>query len=356
MATPANTAPLLPPDDEGYADKAKRTGKAACKKGAQYCGIGFLAIFVLAFIAQLIIYFGFITLGCGPRAIGQDYHFPGGGKSNYGDADYNLLPQDFLLTERERSWWGWPLDVIPSNVAAAASGAQVGTWWRNSGPLWFTYTYEDISNSKLTAYMRVNFFVPWTSYKIARCDGKGPVFTFTERGHWMNNKIRRIMRMNQASQYYVYADGELVADAKEVETGFPSLTIDNHTTGDETSSALLSSRHFHGDKDQWYTHNKVSSGVPYYVTAAISLPFAYRAMEVKSQTGASDKDAAKPTIAPQFLLKPAGKGLAKVAAKDVELDKTPAAVEQKMPVSKVVATKEEKASATPMAQVEQHLV
>jgi len=371
MATQDNTAPLLPPEDQGDGGdsclkQAKRSGKTACKKGAYYCGIGFLGLFVLAFIVQLILYFGFITLGCGPRAIGPGYHFPGGGKSKFGDAAYNLLPQDYLLSERTRSWWGWPLDVIPSSLATTAGGAQVGTWWRNTGPLWYTYTYEDISNSKLTAYMRANIFVPWMSYKIARCDGKGPVITFTEGGYWIHNKIRRLMRMNQASQYAIYSDGEFVADAKEVETGTLSLTILNHTTGDETSSSLLNNRHFHGSMDQWYVHSKEISQIPYYVTGAMSLPFAYAAMEEKGKTGAKAKEAAKPTQAPQFLLKPVG--TAKVAAKYAELDKEPAAVEQKMPTVKVVATKEEmptvevvatkeeKTVATPVARVDQHLV
>jgi len=362
MATQAGakTEPLLPPDeDEGFVANAKRGGKAACKTGCTYCAIGFFGLFILAFICQLILYFGFITLGCGPRAIGEGYHFPGGGKSNYGDAAYNLLPQDYLLSQRERSWWGWPLDVIPSNLAAAASGAQVGTWWRNAGPLWWTYTYEDISNSKLTAYMRVNFFVPWMSYKIARCDGKGPVVTFTETGFFIHNRIRRLFQMNQASQYSVYFDGELVADAKEVRHGYPSLTVNNHTTGDEASSSILSGRHFHGNMDQWYIHNKMSSQMPYYVTAAMSLPFAYAEMDAKSKKGAAAAahDAAKPTQSPQFLLKPVGTGLAKIAAKYAELDKEPAAVEQAMPTAKVVATKEEeRPAATPAAKVDQHLV
>jgi hypothetical protein len=240
----------------------------------------FIVLALVAVIAQYAMYYTF-TLGCGPKAIGNNYVFPGGGKSPLGGAAFNLLPEFSLLSERDRSFWGWPFDVMPANVAGTAAGAQVGTWWRNAGILFYTYTYEDIANSKLTAYMRMNYWCPWISYKIARCDGEGPVVTFTENGNWLRNKIRLFFKLNQAQSYNIYLDAKHVATVQEVTNGYPSLTINNADSGKEMGSALLANRHVHGDKDQWQVDNLKSTELPFFVASAISLPFAFSALGEK---------------------------------------------------------------------------
>lgn len=265
-----------------------------------------LVVFVLAVIAQAAMYSVF-TLGCGPKAIGEHYAYPGGAESNFGDGAYNLVPGATLLSEREHNFWGWPMDVLPANVAATAAGAQVGTWWRNAGIFFYTYTYEDIANSKLTMYMRQDFLKPWLSYRIARCDGKGPIITFSESGHWVNNKVRSIFRMNQAQSFSIWFDSEKVADAQEVNNGYPSLTITNITNGKEVAASILNNRNFHGNRDQWYVHNLEHNSMPYFVAQAVSLPFAYTEVDVKTKIAkakadADAKEGQPPPKAPAYFL------------------------------------------------------
>jgi len=375
LLQPANAvgANLLPTEDEeGCMGKAKTAGKQGLKVGGYYCGIAVGVILLIACIGQAISFYA-VTLGCGPHVVGDMYAFPGGGKSEGGGPAFNLLPQDFLLSERARTFWGVPVDVIPSTFAGSASGAQVGTWWRNSGPLFYTYTYEDIANSKLTVYMRANFWVPWMSYRIKRCDGKGPVVTLSENGYWVHNKIRAMFRMNQAQSFGIWFDGEKVAEAQEVKTGFPSLTLSNVTTGAELSSAILSQRHFHGDKDQWYVHNHIKTKLPYYITAALTLPFAFDEIEDKS----AKAFAGAMTPAPTFFLEPPAATIEVEApaalkeempalklAKDAEAEapaavevEAPAAVKEEMPVLKVAKdAKEEKATVTISTEKAEHHV
>lgn len=194
------------------------------------------------------------------------------------------------------------MDVMPANDASTAGGAQVGTWWKNKGPLFYTYTYEDIANSQLTIYMRANLFVPWTSYRIARCDGKGPIITFSESGNWVTNHIRSLFRVNQAQTYGIWFDSEKVADVQEVSSGYPSLTTTNFTTGEEVASALLKDRNFHGNYDQWYVSNDEKNSMPFWVLSAITVPFAYDEADEKAKAGAADAaNQAPATPGPSFL-------------------------------------------------------
>jgi len=279
----ASPQPLLATDDDsqGFIPKCKDKMKGGAKQGGKVCIGGCLAVFLVLCIVQAVMYAA-VTTGCGPKAIGADYSFPGGGKSANGSAAFNLIPQLSLLAERKVAFWGWAFDLLPANDAGSTAGAQTGTFWRNNGPLFYTYTYEDIANSKLTVYMRKRFWMPYMSYMIARCDGKGPIYTFSEGHNWISNKIRKFFSMNQAQTYLLYADNELVANVQEVGgNGYPSLTLNDVENGKEEGSAILKERNFHGNSDQWYISNHFLDEAPYFLTAMIALPTAYGEAEAK---------------------------------------------------------------------------
>jgi hypothetical protein len=304
----ASPQPLLAADDanQGFVPKLKDKLKGGAKKGAMTCIGACFAIFVVVLIIQGVIYSA-VTAGCGPKAIGDDYVFPGGGKSANGTAAYNLVPQLALMAERSCGMWGCAFDMLPANEAGATAGAQTGTFWRNSGPLFYTYTYEDIANSKLTAYMRKRFWMPFMSYTIARCDGKGPTYTFTEGSNWISNKIRSLFRVNQAQTYQLYADGNFVANVQEVNSGYPSLTLNDEESGKEKGSAILKERDFHGDSDLWLASNSYSNELPYFLTAMVALPEAFDQAEIKtakamSKSPAVTTDKPKDDKSPTLLL------------------------------------------------------
>lgn len=233
-----------------------------------------------------------MTAGCGPTAIGADYSYPGGGTSMNGTAKDNLIPQLSLLAEREPNFWGWAFDLLPANKAGSTAGAQAGTFWRNTGILFDIYTYEDIANSKLTLYMRKRFWMPYMSYMIARCDGKGPTYSFTEGGNWISNKIRALFHMNQAQTYLLYADDELIGNVQEITNGYPSLTVNEEKSGKERASVILKERDFHGGSDLWLVTNRYHDSLPYFITATIALPMAYETAQNKKASASEAAPAA----------------------------------------------------------------
>ena len=95
--------------------------------------------------------------GCGPSRL-NGYNYPGGGTSDYGGPEYNLIPKESMLVEREAAWWGDGFDVFPANKGSSTlQGAQTGFFFRIKGPLFNTYGYEDTESSKITMYMRQRF-------------------------------------------------------------------------------------------------------------------------------------------------------------------------------------------------------
>jgi len=300
----ASGQPLLP---EEPAPSLKEKAREGVKKGCKGLGLVLLGLYVIAIIVQACIY-AVVTTGCGPKMIGEDYSYPGGGKSEYGDATFNLVPERALLIESEHTMWGWPMNVFPASEAAGTTdGANTGTWFRNTGPLFYIYCYEDIANSKITMYMRSNFWLPWVSYKIARCDGKGPTVTFSEYGHWMSNKVRAIFRTNQRHQYSVYLDGEMAAEVQDIDSSVESLTFTNTTVkgGKQSASSVLKGIDHHGKHNEWLIINKraATNSMPYWVANAVTVPFAYTraakdqaAEEAKFGTPAPSSHHSGPTL------------------------------------------------------------
>jgi len=265
--------PLLATEDSEPTDMKTKAKKVARGCAIVSCGC-LLVLFVLAWIVQGFMYW-YATLGCSPKHF-VDYSFPGGGTSNLGGPSFNLVPEISLLTQNAPGWFGSSFSVIPSNAASTTAGAPVGYWWRTGGPIFTTYTYEDVANSRVTLYMRQNLLRIGMSHRIGRCDGKGEQITITEGSNWFMNRIRKIFRFNQAMSYKIYVGDKWVAVAEETSQGFSSVTFRNETSGEVVGSAILASRHFHGQYDQWLVKDVPDKAVfPYYVSSAASLLFAY---------------------------------------------------------------------------------
>ncbi|CAJ1361297.1 unnamed protein product [Effrenium voratum] len=268
----ASTEPLIATDAEETGCRA--TIRKYCKKFFEGLLIIFLVVFILAWIVQAFCYFWATTwTGCTPNNL-KGYAYPGGG----GNASFNVLPKHSLLAERPPVWYGDSFEVIPSNEASSVGGAPVGVWWQTWGPIFPTYTYEDNANSQTTLYMRRKLLRIGQCHVIARCDGTGPVITFTEGLNWFSNRLRKFFQMNQAMSYKIYVDDKLVAIAEETQLGFQSMTFRSVDEGrSAVASSVLQSRHFHGQYDEWLVDNKdkEENVLPYYVSSATTLLFAF---------------------------------------------------------------------------------
>jgi len=229
-------------------------------------------IFCLTWLVQGVMY-AYATLGCGPRAL-DGYNFPGSEASDTNTAWQNLQPRVSLITERDPTWTSKAWDSIPSNEAAQLAEAPNGVWWSTWGPIFNTYTFEDVANSKMTVYMRRNLLRLGMSHRIGRCDGHGPLVTFSEGSNYFTNRIRRLFGFNQGMTFKIYLDDDLVAVAEETSKGVESLTFRDEKTSESVASAVLQQRHFHGKFDQWLVKSQKSSPLPYFVPDAVTVLFA----------------------------------------------------------------------------------
>eukprot|EP00929_Paragymnodinium_shiwhaense_P008000 TRINITY_DN11191_c1_g1_i1.p1 TRINITY_DN11191_c1_g1~~TRINITY_DN11191_c1_g1_i1.p1 ORF type:complete len:369 (-),score=98.75 TRINITY_DN11191_c1_g1_i1:224-1330(-) len=267
----ASPQPLLPPTDTQPAEE-ESLKKRCCKKSVKICGIAAVIVFVLVWIVQAVMYY-YAMLGCGPWAL-KDYSYPGAEASDIFTAEENLQPEYTLICEREGTYTSSAWDSIPSNEASAITEAPNGVWFSTWGPLFHTYVFQDVANSKKTVYMRRNLLRLGMSHRIRRCDGKGPFITFTEGSDYFINRIRLLFGMNQGMTFKIYVDDELVAVAEETQHGVQSLTFRSVKTSDNIASAVLQSRHFHGKYDQWLVKSKKHSPLPYFVADAAAVLFA----------------------------------------------------------------------------------
>lgn len=277
-------APLTGPGKKGDESLLKKVQKGCCGQDGQSVGkkvgkgcCGCLAVtFILMWALQGLIYWFTTSLaGCSAGAL-SNYDYPGGGTSDAGGAVFNLVPRISLLVERPTTSYGDAFDVIPSNEASTINAAPAGAWYRTWGPIYYTYTYEDVANSKTTAYMRANLLRLGQSHRIERCDGQGPDVWFEEGTNYFSNRLRRLFSMNQAYTFKIYQNGELVVLAEEtgMASGFPSMSFRNITTNKMQASSVLKDRSFHGKYDEWLVSNHESLTLPYYVTSAATMLFA----------------------------------------------------------------------------------
>merc|ERR1719362_1824061 len=205
-----------------------------------------------------------------------------------------------LLIERNPWFWGEAFYVFPSSSANTISGGQVGTWWRTWGPIFETYTYEDMS-SKTTIYMRRNLLRFGSSHRIARCDGKGPYITFTEGSNFLGNRIRALLGYNQAMSFKIYSDNDEVGIAEESAGDVPSLIFRN-MHNDLIATSVLADRNFHGTKHEWLIKvNNRTQKVPHFVQNAATLLFAFHNLAI-------EQGDAPPISAPTLVAMPGPSG------------------------------------------------
>jgi len=122
--------------------------------------------------------FHFATVKCGSGSPPDDYAFPGGGHGLYGGPEVNLVPRHSLVVENLPRWYGMAFDVYNATVMGTIAGAPQGTWFRTWGPMFSTYTYQDVQHSQPTIYMRSSWqsiIFQYNDDYIMRCDGKGDV-------------------------------------------------------------------------------------------------------------------------------------------------------------------------------------
>jgi len=290
----ASTEPLIPQHDEETGCGARI--HSFCRSLAKVVALVLLAIFILAWLAQFACFY-WATMGCSASNL-KGYSYPGGGEN----ASYNLMPPIHLLAERPPVWYGSAFEVIPSNEASTVAGAPVGTWWQTAGPIFPTYTYEDVANSQTTVYMRRKLLRLGQSHVIQRCDGKGPVVTFSEGLNFFSNRLRKFFKMNQAMSYKIYIDDELVAVAEETQQGFQSITFRGIHDRKELASSVLQDRHFHGQYDLWLVQNKKEDEImPDYVSSATTLLYAFYTLHQDRHKVVSEKADEAHNSSPNFL-------------------------------------------------------
>uniref|UniRef100_A0A7S4SPQ6 Uncharacterized protein n=1 Tax=Alexandrium monilatum TaxID=311494 RepID=A0A7S4SPQ6_9DINO len=291
-----SSAPLIPPN-ESDASAAPVEGQSTMKRVLKVCGLGcggcFLVVFILAWMLQALMYAWATSLsGCRPGAL-QGFNYDGDAPKDE-DPAYNLMPRVTLLTERSPRKFIMPFYVFPSNQASTIAGGQVGTWWRTWGPIFYTYTYEDMS-SKTTIYMRKNLLRLGSSHRIARCDGKEPFVTFTEGSNWFSNRVRTALGYNQAMTFKIYSGDDLVGFAEEATGEVPSLTFRN-SKNDFLGTSVLLDPNFHGTKAHWLVKNNRTGPFPYFVPNAASLLYAFHEITL-GEAAAAEEDAANPSAA-----------------------------------------------------------
>lgn len=266
--------PYVHPDHIGY--------KKFC---AGFCGCILMVLFILTWILQGILYW-WATVKCSPSAL-DGYAYPGGEASDHGGPGFNLVPRISLISERPPSFWGQAFDNIPaSETSADPNAAPTGVWWRTWGPFFTTYTYVDVVNSKTTLYVRHNLLRLGMSHRIGRCDGKEKMATFTEGGSWFMNRIRYTFGMNQAMTFKMYLGDDLIATAEETSRAVSSLTFLSYPSREELGSAIMTTRNFHGQYDQWLVRNQQSTPLPYWFETASTLLFAFHELNGKAATSA----------------------------------------------------------------------
>jgi len=283
LKEPLNPEPKTPTAPESGSDKCKKKVMHAC---GGVCG----GCFVLVWILQGFIYW-WATIGCSARTL-KGYHYYGGGTTAYGGATDNLVPRISLLAERDPSMWGESFSNIPSNEASSLADAPTGTWWKNWGPFFDTYTYEDSANSKMTIYMRRNMLRLGMSHRIARCDGEGPYITVAEGSNWFGNKMRALFGTTMGAELKIWSDDTEMAIAIESTKGAESIST-RSMNGTLVGSSIHQDSHFHGQYDLWLVKNEQENDVlPAWAQNGISVLFAFHV--------AGQKQVIPTTTAPKY--------------------------------------------------------
>lgn len=270
MSAAENYQPLEEPPSA-----AKRCCKGCAKISAGLCGI----LVVLLAILQGVLYW-WATMKCNPRSL-KDYEYPGGGHDD-------LVPPDSLLVEQEPRWWGNSFINIPANKAGLANGASTGVYFRTWGPLWYTYTYQDILGQQ-TFVVRDRPLAFGGSHKIMRCDGTGPSYVVGEGGHLIMNMIREIFGMYTSRVYNIWEGNTLVAVSEKLGGGGQShkqLIFRDPAKATPFATAFLAHRNYHGVYDQWFVESTPNTTLPNFVPNAATMLMAFPTAEAKLRSQA----------------------------------------------------------------------
>lgn len=246
-------------DDAPMFKPTKRCYKCCC---CSCCII--LLLVAIVFIVEGALYWTAL-LDCTPEDL-NDYSFPGGGTSVLGPAFYNMVPkQSFLVTDP-----GW---FTGSAKVSEWGGDQVGTVNKLWGPVFFTYTYQDVAG-KTTWYMRRNLGRLGKSHRIQRCDGRGPDVWVEEGTDWFGNEFMKVFHGKHNKKYKVYSNDRVVG-TMEINSHKYSLRFcqqihgSNLETCKEMASAKLANV---STQEGWDVQNKPKTILPYWaVVGATSL-------------------------------------------------------------------------------------
>lgn len=227
------------------------------------------ALMLLIFLLQFALY-KWAAMVCSANHL-KDYSFPGGGEKG-------LVPPDSLLVQQDPRWWGKSFINIPADKAGLADGASTGVYYRTWGPLWWTYTYQDIM-SKETFVMRDRPLALGGSHKLMRCDGTGPEYIVNEGSHVLINRIRALFGMYETRTYSIWENNVKVAESAQLGgTGQSHKQIVFRKIGEAQpfASCFLKDIHFHGKYDEWFVQVEPDSILPPWVPNGITAMMAFR--------------------------------------------------------------------------------
>mmetsp|Transcript_10913 Transcript_10913/g.27245 ORF Transcript_10913/g.27245 Transcript_10913/m.27245 type:complete len:370 (+) Transcript_10913:80-1189(+) len=262
--------------------QAKRYCKCCGKVTA---GI-FFVLLLIVILVQAVLYW-WATLHCSASKL-KDYSYPGGGSKN-------LVPADSLLVEQAPRWWGSSFINIPAEKSGQPDGASTGVWFRTWGPLWYTYTYQDILGQE-TFVVRDRPIAVGGSHKLMRCDGEGQAWVVSEGKHWIMNGIRSLFGMYTSRVYNIWQGNTLIAISEKLGgTGqsHKQIIFRDPNKAEPFASAFLKDRHFHGEFDEWFVQSNKNSSLPDYVPNAVAMLMAF--------TTAKQKAHAQPSQPSEFL-------------------------------------------------------
>jgi len=249
--------------------------KTCCKMCGKIAG-GVCGVLVIVVILVQAVLYWWATLHCSAGKL-QGYTYPGGG-------DENLVPPDSLLVEQAPRWWGSSFINIPADKAGLPSGASTGVYFRTWGPLWYTYTYQDVLGQE-TFVVRDRPLAIGGSHKIMRCDGEGPAWVVSEGGHWLMNGIRSMFGMYTSRIYNIWKGNELVAISEKLGgTGqsHKQIIFRAPDKAEPFASAFLKDRHFHGVFDEWFVQLDANSSLPNFIPNGVSMLMAFATANTKA--------------------------------------------------------------------------
>lgn len=232
---------------------------------------------LLCILLQAVLYW-WATLHCSAKSL-KDYSYPGGGEKN-------LVPADSLLVQQEPRWWGSSFVNLPSDTVGLPDGASTGVWFRTWGPLWITYTYQDVLGQE-TFVVRDRPLAIGGSHKVMRCDGEGPAWVVSEGGHWLMNGIRSIFGMYTSRIYNIWEGNELVAVSEKLGGSGQShkqIIFRSPNKAEPFASAFLKDRHFHGQFDEWFVQVDKNASLPNFIPNAVSMMMAFATGKPKAKS------------------------------------------------------------------------